>query len=167
MTQHHKTTTNYSLHTHIRIRSIIKSPPPLNQHNLYLPHPSPAHTPLDTPKNTHTTHLPTSRCNLGIKTPTPNTPDLTDIRIDYQSNIMTYTHTHTHTHTATHIYTQHAHIHIAKKHTHRNYQPCLPQRHYGFHILCFPLLTVQNTTCSRTWSYSPDDGCNDTRIMLR
>jgi len=28
-----------------------------------------------------------------------------------------------------------------KKHTHRNYQPCLPHGHYGCHILCFHLLT--------------------------
>jgi len=50
-------------------------------------------------------------------------------------------HTHTHTHTAIHIYSRHTCTHVAKKRTHRNYHPCLPQGHYGFHILCFPLLT--------------------------
>ena len=43
---------------------------------------------------------------------------------------------------ATHIYTRHTRTHVAKKKpTHSHYQPCLPQRHYGCHILCFHLLT--------------------------
>jgi len=29
---------------------------------------------------------------------------------------------------------------LSKKHTHRHYQPCLPQGHHGCHILCFHLL---------------------------
>ena len=89
--------------------------------------------PLDTPNNTHTTHLPSSRHNLGIKT--PQYPDLTDIRIKYQSNTTMYTHTHCHTYLlTTYTYTR-------GKKKHRHYKPCLPQGHYGCHILCFHLLT--------------------------
>jgi hypothetical protein len=60
---------------------------------------------------------------------------MTDIRIRYQSNITTYTHTPPHT------FTHDINVHTwPKKRTHRNYQPCLPHRHYGCHNLCFNLL---------------------------
>ena len=48
-------------------------------HHLHTP-------PLAAPNNTYTTRLSSSRRNTCITTPTPNTPDLTDIRIRYQLN---------------------------------------------------------------------------------
>jgi len=43
---------------------------------------------------------------------------------------------------ATCIYSRHTPTHVTKK-KHRHYKPCLPQGHYGCHILCFHLLTCR------------------------
>jgi len=82
-------------------------------------------------------------------TPTPNTPDLTDIRIKYQLNTTAYTYTHE----IPTMFTTHYSA----------------QRHYVSHILRFfpPFVTVQNTICSYTQSCSPEDVHNDVRNMLR
>ena len=72
----------------------MNTTPPLYWHNLFSPHPSPAHSSLAAPNNTYTTHISSSRRNTYITTPTPNTPDLTDIQIRYQLNTMAYTYTH-------------------------------------------------------------------------
>ena len=85
---------NHSQHNQVCTRSLTKSPPPLYYHNLYSPHPSPAYSPLEAPNNTYTTHFSSSRRNTCITTPTPNTPDPTDIRIRYQLNTTAYTNTH-------------------------------------------------------------------------
>jgi len=80
----------------------------------------------DAPNNTNTTHLSSSRRNTYITTPTPNIPDLTDIRSRYQLNTTAYT------------YTQE----IPTMYT-INY--CI-QRHYGSHILRFFPLFLQCRT---------------------
>jgi len=82
--------------------------------------------PLEAPNNTYTTHLSSTRRNTYITTPTPNTPDLTDIRIRYQLNTTPYTYTHKIPTMLT--------IHYST------------QRHYRSHILrFFPLLLQRRT----------------------
>ena len=102
---------------------------------------------MEAPNNTYTTHLSSSRHNKYFTTPTPNTPDMTDVRIRYQSNTTTYTH-EIPTMFTTHYSTQ---------------------RHYGSHILRFfpHLVTLQNTICGNTRSCSTDGGHNDALNMLR
>ena len=106
------------------------------------------HTPPWKHLITPTPHT-SSRHNTCITTPTPNTPDLTDIRIRYQLNTTAYTYTHKIPAMIT--------THYSTK------------RHYGSRILRFfsPLVTVKNTICSSTWSCSPDVGHNDAQNMLR
>ena len=67
-------------------------------------------------------------------------------RSDRHTNqiLIKYHNLHTHTHTLPHTFTHDIQVHTwpqKETYTHRNYQPCLPQRHYGCHILCFHLLT--------------------------
>jgi hypothetical protein len=125
-----------------------------NYHPLYTDttctHPSHhLHTPLAAPNNTYTTYLSSGRCNTCITTPTPSTPYLTDTRTKYQLNTTTYTYTHE----MPAMFSAHYST----------------QRHYGSQILrfCSPLVTVQNTIRGSAHSFSPDDGHNNARNMLR
>ena len=77
-------------------------------------------------------------------------------------NITTYTHTHTPPHT----FIQDIHVHTLPKTYTQELPTMFTTRTLWLSHLMFPSLYRQNTTCSRTRSYSPDDGHNDARNML-
>ena len=106
------------------------------------------------PNNTHATHLPSSRRNLGIKTPTPNTQTWWQTyELDTnQTSQLTYRHTHLF---MTYMYTR-----CQKTYT-QELPTMFTTRTLQLSHLMFPSPYRQNTTCSRTRSYSPDDGHND------
>jgi len=115
--------------------------------------------PLDTPSNTHTTHLPSSRRNLGIKTPIHKTQIWQTYELDTNQ-----TPRHTQIQRHTHIYSRHT-PHAWQKNTGTTNHVYHTDTTTGTSYFSSPYR--QNTTCSRTRSYSHDDGHNDARNMLR
>jgi len=68
-----------------------------------------------------------------------------------------HTHTHTHTHRHTHLFTTYMYTRCQKTYT-QELPSMFTTRTLRLSHLMFPSPYRQTTTCSRTRSYSPDDG---------